>query len=86
MVPYQTSTLTYIESIKRYFRRDVQLIQLEMPVTAKTIYNSKSEDLFREMLLPSDNFIAEQLLLVYSNQFQQKLSGTDGSGTFWTNT
>lgn len=77
LVPYQTSTLTTLNLLRDTLGRDVQLIQLEMPVTAKTIYNSKSEDLFREMLLPSDNFIAEQLLLVYSNQFQQKLSGTD---------
>lgn len=77
LVPYQTSTLTTLNLLRDTLGRDVQLIQLEMPATAKTIYNSKSEDLFREMLLPSDNFIAEQLLLVYSNQFQQKLSGTD---------
>jgi len=77
LVPYQTSTLTTLNLLRDTLKRDIQLIHLEMPAAAKTIYNSSSEDLFREMLLPSDNFIAEQLLLVYSNQFQQKLSGTD---------
>lgn len=77
LIPYKTSVLTRLKLLKDTLGRDVKLIQLEMPAAAKTIYNSRSEDLFREMLLPSDNFIAEQLLLVYSNQFQQKLSGTD---------
>ncbi|RAJ34301.1 D-alanyl-D-alanine carboxypeptidase [Pedobacter cryoconitis] len=77
LIPYKTSTLTTLNLLRDTLGRDVQLIQLEMPATAKTIYNSRSEDIFREMLLPSDNFIAEQLLLVYANQFQQKLSSTD---------
>lgn len=77
LVPYKTSTLTTLNLLRDTLGREVQLIQLEMPANAKTIYNSRSEDVFREMLLPSDNFIAEQLLLVYSNQFQQSLSSTD---------
>ncbi|WP_354299665.1 D-alanyl-D-alanine carboxypeptidase [Pedobacter sp. UYP1] len=77
LVPYKTSTLTTLNLLRDTLGSDVQLIQLEMPGNAKTIYNSRSEDVFREMLLPSDNFIAEQLLLVYSNQFQQSLSSTD---------
>lgn len=47
-----------------------------MPLHAKTIYNVPSEQVYREMLLTSDNFIAEQLLLVYANQLNGKLSGT----------
>ncbi|AMQ01072.1 Peptidase S13 [Pedobacter cryoconitis] len=77
LVPYKTSISTTLNLLRDTLGRDVQLIRLAMPATAKTIYNSRSEDLFREMLLSSDNFIAEQLLLVYSNQFQQELSSTD---------
>ena len=36
-----------------------------------------SEQVLREMMLPSDNFIAEQLLLVYADRFQLALSSTD---------
>lgn len=77
LIPYQTGTATTLSLLKDTLHRDVQLISMVMPATAKTICNMKSEDVFREMLLPSDNFIAEQLLLVYANQFQQELSGTD---------
>ena len=77
LVPYKTGTATTLSLLRDTLHRNVQLINMVMPATAKTIYNMKSEDIFREMLLPSDNFIAEQLLLVYANQFQQELSGTD---------
>lgn len=75
-VPYQTSTLTTLSLLADTLKRPVELVQMAMPASAKTVYNAPSEQVFREMLLPSDNFIAEQLLLVYSNQFQQELSGT----------
>ena len=77
LVPYKTGTATTLSLLRDTLHRNVQLISMVMPYTAKTIYNMKSEEIFREMLLPSDNFIAEQLLLVYANQFQQELSGTD---------
>ncbi|MBB6273656.1 D-alanyl-D-alanine carboxypeptidase/D-alanyl-D-alanine-endopeptidase (penicillin-binding protein 4) [Pedobacter cryoconitis] len=77
LIPYQTSTLITLKLLRDTLHRDIELISRRMPVNAKTVYNMKSEDVFREMLLPSDNFIAEQLLLVYANQFQQELSGTD---------
>ncbi len=34
-----------------------------LPPDAKTIYSTKADTLYRNMLLPSDNFLAEQLLL-----------------------
>ncbi len=77
LIPYKTSSLVTLSLLRDTLHLPVQLISMEMPAAAKTVYNMKSEDVFREMLVPSDNFIAEQLLLVYSNQFQQKLSGID---------
>ncbi|QNK62818.1 D-alanyl-D-alanine carboxypeptidase [Pedobacter sp. PAMC26386] len=77
LIPYKTNTATTLILLSDTLHLAVQLIDKVMPVTAKTVYNMKSEDIFREMLLPSDNFIAEQLLLVYANQFQGHLSGTD---------
>jgi len=76
-IPYRTSTATTVSMLSDTLKRAVKLIRMDMPATAKTIFNVPSEHVFREMLLPSDNFIAEQLLLVYSNKFQQNLSGTD---------
>jgi D-alanyl-D-alanine carboxypeptidase/D-alanyl-D-alanine-endopeptidase (penicillin-binding protein 4) len=47
-----------------------------MPTNAKTIYNTKSDTLFKHMMLPSDNFMAEQLLLTYANKLGEELSTT----------
>jgi len=76
-IPYKTSTKLTLSLLTDTLHRPVGLVHMEMPATAKTIYNLSSEQVLREMMLPSDNFIAEQLLLVYSNQFQPRLSGTD---------
>lgn len=75
-IPYRTSTATTISLLSDSLKLPVQVISMEMPLHAKTIYNVPSEQVYREMLLTSDNFIAEQLLLVYANQLNGKLSGT----------
>jgi D-alanyl-D-alanine carboxypeptidase/D-alanyl-D-alanine-endopeptidase (penicillin-binding protein 4) len=73
-IPYRINTATTVAMLADTLKRPVQVIHMEMPANAKTIYNVPAEQVFREMLLPSDNFIAEQLLLVYSNAIQVKLS------------
>jgi len=76
-IPYKTGTALTVNLLADTLHRAVGIIHLEMPVSAKTIYNVPSEQVLREMMLPSDNFIAEQLLLVYANQFQSSLNGTE---------
>jgi len=76
-IPYKTSTLLSLSLLSDTLHRPVQLIKMKMPLSAKTVYSMPSLQVLTEMMLPSDNFIAEQLLLVYSNKFQQNLSGTD---------
>jgi D-alanyl-D-alanine carboxypeptidase/D-alanyl-D-alanine-endopeptidase (penicillin-binding protein 4) len=76
-IPYKTSTALTLSLLADTLHRPVGVVHLEMPSTAKTVYNVPSEQVLREMMLPSDNFIAEQLLLVYSNQFQSRLNGQD---------
>lgn len=73
--PYKTSTAITLNLLADTLHQRIQLVHEEMPATAKTIYNVKTDDVLREMMLPSDNFIAEQLLLVCSNQFQRDLNG-----------
>lgn len=76
-IPYRTSTATTLSMLADTLKMPVQLIHMDMPLSAKTIFSIPAEQAYREMLLTSDNYIAEQLLLVYSNLFQAKLSGTD---------
>lgn len=76
-IPYRTSTATTLNLLADTLKLPIGLVQMDMPLSAKTIFSIPAEQAYREMLLTSDNYIAEQLLLVYSNQLQAKLSGTD---------
>ncbi len=75
-IPYKTSTATTVRLLNDTLHVPVQVLHMEMPASAKSIYNLKSEEVLREMLQPSDNFIAEQLMLVYANQLQGPLNAT----------
>lgn len=48
-------------------KREVQLIDLDMPDSARTIYSIAADSLYKQMMLPSDNYVAEQLLMVCSS-------------------
>jgi D-alanyl-D-alanine carboxypeptidase/D-alanyl-D-alanine-endopeptidase (penicillin-binding protein 4) len=71
-IPYKTSLETTLAILSDTLGKPVGVINLKMPPTAKTIYNLRSDSVFKAMLLPSDNFIAEQLLLVYADQMGQQ--------------
>ena len=77
LIPYKTSVALTLKLLSDTLKKEVGLVTMEMPSLAKTICNMPSDSVFRAMMLPSDNFIAEQLLLVYANQFQLKLSSTE---------
>lgn len=76
-IPYQTSTAITLSLLADTLGLPVQLLHEKMPATAKTIYNVRKDELLREMMLPSDNFIAEQLLLLCANEFQTSLNGDE---------
>ncbi|MES2829088.1 MAG: D-alanyl-D-alanine carboxypeptidase [Bacteroidota bacterium] len=73
-VPHKVGPEITIALLSDTLAKPVNLISMAMPANAKTLYGIKSDSVFKEMMLPSDNFIAEQLLLVYSNQLGQELS------------
>jgi D-alanyl-D-alanine carboxypeptidase/D-alanyl-D-alanine-endopeptidase (penicillin-binding protein 4) len=73
-VPYKLSLPVTLTLLTDTLQKKVGLIQLKMPADAKTIYNLKTDSVLKEMMLPSDNFIAEQLLLVYANQLGEELN------------
>jgi len=73
-VPYKVSLQTTLALLSDTLGKKVELVNMNMPANASMLYSLKSDSVFKEMLVPSDNFIAEQLLLVYSNQIGEHLS------------
>lgn len=73
-IPYKLSVATTLTLLSDTLHKPVGLVRMNMPEDAKTCYNIRTDSLLKEMLQPSDNFIAEQLLLVCSNQLGSDLS------------
>ena len=73
-IPYKVSTPTAINLLSDTLHKYIGIVKMKLPSDAKTIYNVKSDSVFKAMLQPSDNFIAEQLLLVYANKLGGDLS------------
>ncbi|MEE1946466.1 D-alanyl-D-alanine carboxypeptidase [Pedobacter sp. KR3-3] len=73
-VPFKVNTATTVNLLADTLNKYVGVINLKMPANAKTIYNVKSDSVFKQMLQPSDNFIAEQLLLTYADRVGEELN------------
>jgi len=66
-IPWKTSLQLTMSLLQDTLKKPVSLLQEPMLSDAKTIYNTNADSVYRRMLQPSDNFIAEQLLLVCSS-------------------
>jgi len=66
-VPYKTSDTLTQSLLEDTLKDSVTLIHLPLTSSARTIYNASTDTAYRHLLQPSDNFIAEQLLLVCSS-------------------
>ncbi len=73
-VPWKTSPELTIALLKDTMKKSLTLVDIPMPDTARVLYSISSDSVYRRMLLPSDNFIAEQLLLVCSSTLPGNLS------------
>ena len=47
-------------------KKDITIIKRHKPIDAKTLFSIPSDSLYKHMMLPSDNFLAEQILLLCS--------------------
>ncbi|KRT17673.1 peptidase S13 [Pedobacter ginsenosidimutans] len=74
--PYKTSAQVTVEILSDTLHKPVGIINLKIPSNAKTLSGAKRDSVLKHMMLPSDNFIAEHLLLVCSNQIGDTLSTT----------
>lgn len=73
-VPYKVSTAITLALLSDTLKKTVHRISMAMPAGAKTVFGLKTDSVLREMMLPSDNFIAEQLLLVYADRLGPELN------------
>ncbi|CAN5297558.1 D-alanyl-D-alanine carboxypeptidase/D-alanyl-D-alanine-endopeptidase [soil metagenome] len=66
-IPWKTSAELTLAMLQDTLKKDITEIHLPLSADAKIIYNAKTDTVYKHMLQPSDNFIAEQLLLVCSS-------------------
>lgn len=66
-IPWKTSLQLTMALLQDTLKKQVSLLQEPMAADARVIYNTNADSVYRRMLQPSDNFIAEQLLLVCSS-------------------
>jgi len=66
-IPWKTSSALTIALLQDTLKDTVRAIQMPLAAEAKTLYDLPADSVYRHMLQPSDNFIAEQLLLVCSS-------------------
>lgn len=74
--PYKTSIQTTVEVLSDTLHKSVGVVKMKLPSNAKTLPGAKRDSVLKHMMLPSDNFIAEHLLLVCSDQLADTLSTT----------
>jgi D-alanyl-D-alanine carboxypeptidase/D-alanyl-D-alanine-endopeptidase (penicillin-binding protein 4) len=67
-IPWKTSTALTLELLQDTLKKKVEEIHLSLSDDAKIIYDANADSVYKRMLQPSDNFIAEQLLLVCSSE------------------
>ena len=75
-IPFKTSTQLTLSILADSLKKQVTEIHVPVSDDAKTIYSVNADTVYRHMLQPSDNFIAEQLLLVCSS-VKFKILNTD---------
>lgn len=61
--PFHYTPELVTELLSDTLNRSVEYIEMERPDSTQSLYNISSDTLFKRMLQPSDNLIAEQLLL-----------------------
>ncbi|TWI97249.1 D-alanyl-D-alanine carboxypeptidase/D-alanyl-D-alanine-endopeptidase (penicillin-binding protein 4) [Mucilaginibacter frigoritolerans] len=66
-IPWKTSADLTVSLLQDTLKDTVRLITMPLTADAQTLYDEKADTVYKHMLQPSDNFIAEQLLLVCSS-------------------
>jgi len=73
-IPFKTSPELTISLLEEKINKDISPLDIALPQDFKIIYSEKTDDVLRKMMMVSDNFIAEQLLLVCASTLSNDLS------------
>jgi len=73
-VPFLTSQQTFVQLASAELEKTVLPSKTKLPKDHKVLKGIRTESLYKEMLLESDNFIAEHLLLMVSDAIFQELN------------
>lgn len=66
-IPWKTSPGLTLALLQDTLKKSIGQVDMKMPAEAKILYSASADSVYKRMLLPSDNFIADQLLLVCSS-------------------
>ncbi|MFY7889325.1 MAG: D-alanyl-D-alanine carboxypeptidase/D-alanyl-D-alanine-endopeptidase [Spirosomataceae bacterium] len=66
-IPFKTSPILTAKLLSDTLHREVQLLDAPLSTKAKKFYATSGDSLYKQMLFQSDNFVAEQLMLMLAN-------------------
>ena len=72
-IPFRYSDELLVKLLSDTLKREVRLISNPLPADSKLFYSMAPDSLYQEMMQESDNFIAEQLLLVCADKVSDTL-------------
>lgn len=72
-VPFKTDSVTLTALLADTLKRSVNVVDMPVPPSANTIFSIHLDSLYSVMMQDSDNFIAEQLLLMCANVLSDSL-------------
>lgn len=73
-IPFKTEENVIDTLLKTILPNYMGIVSMDKPSATSKIYSASADSVFKRMLLPSDNFIAEQLLLTYAAETDQGMS------------
>ncbi|CAM3413298.1 D-alanyl-D-alanine carboxypeptidase/D-alanyl-D-alanine-endopeptidase [Empedobacter stercoris] len=76
-VPFIVNETVIEKSLSQILGKPVDMVKSPMTREAKVFYSQKSDDVYREMMENSDNFLAEHLLILASSTLPGKLSAAE---------
>ncbi|WP_313094852.1 D-alanyl-D-alanine carboxypeptidase [Empedobacter sp.] len=76
-VPFIVNETVIEKSLSQILGKPVDMVKTPMVNNSKVFYSQKSDDVYREMMENSDNFLAEHLLILASSTLPGKLSASE---------